>query len=105
MDPLVNQIIQGVVGIVLMVVGLKMPSWINSTKKKNQAMQITTIANAIVALALINNPNTPWLTIFDQSISKLQEEIQGLDPKIAKRAVADALYAKGVIGARTEANK
>jgi len=102
---IITQIITGALGIIFSIVGLKLPSWINSTKKKNQAIQITTIAHSLVAMAIMNNPNIPWLTILDQVTIQLQGEIEGLNPKIAKRAVADALYAKGVIGAKVEANK
>jgi len=98
-DPIISTTIQGVIGLVLAVIGLKLPSWLNSAKKKNQAQEWLAIANGVVSLILINNPNLAWRTVMQNAIDQLQQQIDGLSPEIAKRLVADALYSKGVTGA------
>jgi hypothetical protein len=102
---LLDYAVKGLIGLVTMYVGIKMPLWLNSAKKKNQATEIAIIAEAIVALVIANNPNLPWQQVMKDAITTIKSDIEGISSKVAERAIADALYKKGVIGAKVEANK
>jgi hypothetical protein len=102
---LLDYAVKGLIGLVTMYVGIKMPSWLNSAKKKNQATEIAIIAEAIVALVIANNPNLPWQQVMKDAISQIKSDIEGISSKVAERAIADALYKKGVLNAREEVSK
>jgi Na+-transporting NADH:ubiquinone oxidoreductase subunit NqrB len=102
MDSTISNLILGALALVF---SFFLKKHINSASDKNKALTYTQIAGDIVSLIIANNPNLPWRTVMEDAISQIQKQIQDIDPEIAKRVVAGALYDKGVIALKTEAGK
>jgi len=101
-DPTVSNLILGALAIVF---SFFVKKHINSTTDKNRATLYTQIAGDIVSLIVLNNPNLPWQEVMKDAIAQIRAQIADIPEDVAKRAVAGALYDKGVIALKTEAGK